>query len=74
MCRVEERTAPPAPPPLVRKIGAADGPLEPDVEPSYDTLPIKPTRSVAVVARRVGKIAPVASRSTSEADGVVSRK
>lgn len=58
MCRVEERMAPPAAPALVRKIGASDEPLEPDVEPSYDTLPTKPTRSFAVVGRRVGKIAP----------------
>jgi hypothetical protein len=43
---------------LVLKIDTSVEPLEPDAELSYDTLPIKPTRSVAVVVRRVGKVAP----------------
>jgi hypothetical protein len=43
---------------LVRKIDTCAEPLEPDAELGYETLPIKPTRSVAVVVRRVGRIAP----------------
>jgi hypothetical protein len=58
MSRVEDRTAHFPPSPLVREVDTSAEPLELDAEPGYDSLPIKPTRSVAVVVRRVAKLAP----------------
>lgn len=58
MSRVEDQSVhtPPALPD--RDNGTAREPLEPKAEPTYESLPLKPTRTVAVTVRRVGKIAP----------------
>ena len=67
MSRVEDQTvhAPPALPD--RDNGTAGEPLEPEAELTYDSLPLKPTRTVAVTVRRAGKIAP-RLHATSEPD------
>jgi hypothetical protein len=58
MGRVEDRTvhAPSALPDHGN--GTAEEPLEPESELTYASLPLKPTRVVAVTVRHVGKIAP----------------
>ncbi len=58
MSRVEDQTvhAPPGLPD--RDNGTAGEPLEPEAELTYDSLSLKPTRTVAVTVRRVGKIVP----------------
>ena len=58
MSRTEDRAIPARPAFPERERGAAGEPLETDVGMSYASLPLKPTRAVAVMVRRVAKVPP----------------
>ncbi len=60
MGRVEDQTVqtPSACPDHDNGNGTPERPLEPGAELTYASLPLKPTRAVAVTVRCIGRIAP----------------